>query len=101
LIGQEAFSLCASALVNLRTAASSDIVVDAFRRYPSRGSGSVQPIRQWTMSSYADHIAPRLFELEAEECTPKIMDQVLIAWGLKPRSMSSDRVFDRQGQKHN
>lgn len=99
--GEEAFSLCATALVNLRTAASLDAVVDAYRTYPSNPSGSIQYLRQWTLSSYADHIAPRLLALEAEERAPKVMNQVLIAWGVEPQSNPSDRAFDRRSQKRN
>jgi hypothetical protein len=100
--GEEAFSLCATALVNLRTAASSDaLVIDAYRTYPSHLGGSIHPVHEWTLSSYSDHIAPRLFRLEAAERAPKVMDQVIIAWGLHPRSDPSDRAFDRRGQKHN
>jgi hypothetical protein len=41
-------------------------------------------------ADYLERIAPRLYALERSELPPRVMPDVLVAWGLEPRSDRSE-----------
>jgi hypothetical protein len=84
---EEMFGSIAAAIINVRTTAKHQSVVDVERVFPvsAAGDGPVTRLRQeWTFAEYGRLLEPRLRGLMERENEPRVMPHVLRAWDLDP-----------------
>lgn len=80
------FGRVAAGLVNERMDAVLPFVDDIERVYPAwlAPEMPIRVLRSWTLSAYAQHIAPRLRAIREKEEEPRVMDDVMWEWGVYP-----------------
>jgi hypothetical protein len=88
--GTGLFGSVASAIAIIGSRCRGDVVTEVQRDYPE---GGPRILRRWTKQEYAHLIAPRLYELEAQEDAPKTFSQVLQCWDLPPRAAVKDQMI--------
>jgi hypothetical protein len=79
------FGTVAAALVNERLQALLPFVDDIERVYPAwlAPDEPVRVVQHWTLNEYVKQIAPRLRAIHAREEEPRVMDDVLMEWGVE------------------
>lgn len=84
---QRTFGSCASALILVLEHDIVGRVSSGKRNFPCQKSQSAITIEQeWSLDEYAEHLAPELYAIEAEEAAPRLFSDVLRKWGLQPKS---------------
>jgi hypothetical protein len=93
-IGDGAFGLAAAGLASVKRMSAVNEVFTGLRPFPFTKTMTREDIRAIAkpipLADYVERIAPRLFALERSELPPRVMPDVLIAWGLEPRSPRSE-----------
>jgi hypothetical protein len=95
-IGDGEFALAAAGLASVRRMSGVNEVFTGLRPFPFTKTMTREEIRSIAkpipFADYVERIAPRLYALERSEPPPRVMPDVLIAWGLEPRSDPSERA---------
>jgi hypothetical protein len=95
-IGDGEFALAAAGLASVRRRSGVSEVFTGLRPFPFTKTMTREEIRSLAkpvpFADYVERIAPRLYALERSEPPPRVMPDVLTAWGLEPRSDPSERA---------
>lgn len=95
------FGAAASALHRSPSETPDRKVIDIRRDFPLQHSARpIELLKAWTLEEYAAIIAPRLRAVEAREPEPRVMPQVLQAWGLPPVVKSKARKRNKAASRH-
>ena len=93
-IGDGAFGLAAGGLASVKRKSGVNEVFTGLRPFPFTKTMTAEEIRAIAkpipIADYLERIAPRLYALERSEPPPRVMPDVLTAWGLEPRSHPSE-----------
>ena len=93
-IGDGAFGLAAAGLASVKRMSGMNEVFTGLRPFPFTKTMTAEEIRAIAkpipIADYLERIAPRLYALERSEPPPRVMPDVLTAWGLEPRSDRSE-----------
>ncbi len=83
---EETFGLVAAALTNMPLTAAAPKVLDIERVFPataSAGGPSVRILGEWSFKEYGRVLEPRFRDLLRRENEPKVLPQVMAAWGIQ------------------
>ena len=83
---EDEYGAVAGSLARLAVSAQPHKVLDVERKFPSNAPDNRPPVkylREWTIEEYGRVIAPQLRELNRKEREPKVMPNVMKAWGVK------------------
>jgi hypothetical protein len=93
-IGDGEFALAAAGLASVRRMSGMNEVFTGLRPFPFTKTMTAEEIRAIAkpipIADYLERIAPRLYALERSEPPPRVVPDVLTAWGLEPRSDPSE-----------